>query len=329
LWYTAQTGLLAGYFYDIAFKIKSERALMMSGFSAAVSNKIKIRLLAITLGMELYTVCASTVGIMTSNSVVFVANFVIALTGALASGLSLYTVRHMTHGADLRNTYGFGRLETISSIVVGATMLLAAIFIGYETLMKIRHPVEQHGGLIAVLLTSVSCALSIWLWIRNLRLSKTEHSPIFGAMWRMARMGALEDLLIILAVGISLLFHGAPWTRFLDIGATFILLLILIKSIHEVFSGSIGDLLDRSLDEYNLIMILRELAVTFDGYEQIHGFRTRRSGSHIFIELFLEFDCQRLVSEVYALIDRLEAGLKISMPNAQLMVVPSRSPVAD
>jgi cation diffusion facilitator family transporter len=301
----------------------------MSGFSAAVSNKVKIRLLAITLGMEIYTVGASTVGIMTSNSVVFVANFVIALTAGLASGMSLYTVQRMTRGSDLRNTYGLGRLETISSIVVGVTMLLASIFICYEIVMKIRHPVEQHGGLIAVLMTGVSCALSIWLWIRNLSLSRTEHSPIFSAMWRMARMGALEDLLIILAVGISLMYDGAQWTRFLDVGATFILLLILIKSIQEVFSGSVGDLLDRSLDEYNLIMILRELVAAFDGYEQIHGFRTRRSGSHIFIELFLEFDHQRMVAEVYDLIDRLEAGLKISIPNAQLMVVPTRSPVIE
>jgi hypothetical protein len=34
-----------------------------------------------------------------------------------------------------------------------------------------------------------------------------------------------------------------------------------------------------------------------------------------------------MMSEVYALIDRLENGLKSSMPNAQVMVVPSRSPV--
>ncbi|MGD9973393.1 MAG: cation diffusion facilitator family transporter [Desulfatirhabdiaceae bacterium] len=299
----------------------------MSGFSAAVSNKTKIRLLSITLGMELYTVGASTVGILTSNSMVFVANFVIALTGALASGLSLYTVRKMSRRVDLRNTFGFGRFETLSSIVVGITMVLAALFIGYETLMKIRHPVEQHGGLIAVLLTSVSCIISIWLWIHNLKLSRTEHSPIFGAMWRLARMGALEDFLIIGAVGISLAMAGAPWTRYLDVVATTILLMIMIRSIHDVFSGSIGDLLDRSLDEYNLIMILRELASAFDCYEQIHGFRTRRSGSHIFIELFLEFDGNKMISEVYALIDRLENGLKSSMPNAQVLVVPSRSPV--
>jgi cation diffusion facilitator family transporter len=296
----------------------------MSEFSAAVSNTTKIRLLALMMVMEIYTVGVSTIGIMTSNSIVFVANFVIAFTGALASGLSLYTIKRMSRGADLLNTYGLGRMETISSIVVGTTMLLAAIFVGYETVAKILHPAEQHGGLTAMLLTFASFIASAWLWIRNYRLSKKEHSPIFSSMWRMARMGALEDLLIILAVGISLAFSGAPWTRYLDVLATSILMISIVKSIYDVFSGSISDLLDRSLDEYNMLIILRELVANFDAYDQIHGVRTRRSGSQNFIEIFLEFNGDTKMEAVYKLKERLESELKKMMPNAQIMVIPSR-----
>jgi cation diffusion facilitator family transporter len=296
----------------------------MSEFSAAVSNTTKIRLLALMMVMEIYTVGVSTIGIMTSNSIVFVANFVIAFTGALASGLSLYTIKRMSRGADLLNTYGLGRMETISSIVVGTTMLLAAIFVGYETVSKILHSAEQHGGLVAMLLTFASFIASAWLWIRNYRLSKKEHSPIFSSMWRMARMGALEDLLIILAVGISLAFSGAPWTRYLDVLATSILMISIVKSIYDVFSGSISDLLDRSLDEYNMLIILRELVANFDAYDQIHGVRTRRSGSQTFIEIFLEFNGETKMEAVYKLKERLESELKKMMPNAQIMVIPSR-----
>ncbi|MEN6620010.1 MAG: cation transporter, partial [Smithella sp.] len=114
----------------------------MSEFSAAVSNDTKVRLLALTMGMEIYTLGTSAIGIFTSNSIVFVANFVIAFTAALASGLSLYTIKRMIRGSDLLNTYGLGRMETISSIVVGITMFLAALFVCYETVSKIIHPVE-------------------------------------------------------------------------------------------------------------------------------------------------------------------------------------------
>lgn len=297
----------------------------MSEFSAAVSNQTKIRLLTLTLAMEIYTVGVSAIGMLTSNSIVFVANFVIAFTGALASGLALYTIRRMARGTDLHNTYGLGRMETISSIVVGITMLLAAVFVGYETIAKILHPAEQHGGLLAMLLTFASFIASTWLWIRNYRLSQKEHSPIFSSMWRMARMGALEDLLIILAVGISLAFSGAVWTRYLDVIATSILMLSILKSIYDVFSGSIGDLLDRSLDEYNMLIILRELVANFDAYDQIHGVRTRRSGSQTFIEIFLEFNSETRMEAVYLLKERLEAQLQKLLPNSQIMIIPSRT----
>jgi len=295
----------------------------MSEFSAAVSNKVKIRLLALMMGMEVYTLGVSVIGMLTSNSIVFIANFAIAFTGVLASGLSLYTVIRMTRGTDLLNTYGVGRLETISSIIVGVTMLFAILFVGYETVMKVLHPAPEHGGLAATLLTGVSFIASLWLWIHNYRLSKTEHSPIFGSIWRMARMGAFEDLLIVLAVGTALLFHGAPWTRYLDVAATSVLAILIVKSIYDVFSGSVSDLLDRSLDEFYLLIILRELVMNFDAYDQIHGFRTRRSGSHIFIELFLEFHPETRMLSVYELWHRLESELKKVMPNAQVMIIPT------
>ena len=299
----------------------------MSGFSSAVSNETKQRLLAITLAMETYTIGASVVGMATSNSIVFVANFVIALTGALASGLSLYTVKQMSRSADLKNTYGFGRLETASSIVVGLTMIMAVAFITFEAFKKIIHPVVQEGGLLGILLTCVSLAVSLWLWIRNYRLTKTEHSPIFEAMWRMARMGALEDFLIINAVGISLIFSGYGWARFLDVGASLLLAVVLLKSIKDILSGSMSDLFDRSLDERDQIVIIRELVNHFDRYEQIHGFRTRRSGSQIFVELFLEFDPNQKMQQTYDAIQRLETAIKEQIPHAQVMIVPSREEV--
>ena len=297
----------------------------MSEFSAAVSNKEKIRLLALMLGMEIYTLGVSAIGMATSNSIVFTANFAIAFTGAMAAGLSLYTITRMSRGTDLRNNYGLGRLETISSIVVGVTMLFAALFVGHETVMKVLHPAVQHGGMVAMLLTCVSFAGSLWLWIRNYRLSRTEHSPIFSSIWRMAMMGALEDLLIISAVGVSFVFQGAAWTRYIDVCATSILTVSIVKSIYDVFSGSVSDLLDRSLDEYHLLIILRQLVLNYEAYDQIHGFRTRRSGSNVFIELFLEFDGETRMLAVYGLLERLESELKKHIPNAQVMIIPSRS----
>ncbi|MGI9245330.1 MAG: cation transporter, partial [Steroidobacteraceae bacterium] len=127
----------------------------MDNFSSVSSND-KQRLLAITLGMEVYTIVASSIAIFTSNSLVFVANLVIATTGALASGFSLYTVRRMSGGADLKNSYGFGRLEVASAITVGLMMIMAVMFIGLEIVKKLSEKAPQEGGGIGIALTCVS-----------------------------------------------------------------------------------------------------------------------------------------------------------------------------
>jgi cation diffusion facilitator family transporter len=295
----------------------------MSGFSSAINQETKQRLLSITLGMEIYTLGASTIGMFTSNSIVFIANFVIALTGALAAALSLYTVRRIARGVDLHNTYGYGRLEMISTAVVALTMIMAVLFISYELAHKIDHPVPPEGGLIGILLTSLSFLLSLWLWFRNLQLSRAEHAPIFEAMWRMMRMGAMEDFLIITAVGSSLLLSGFKWAYLIDVAASIILIFIVMRSIGDILSGTLGDLIDRSLEERDEIVIVRELVNHFDDYEQIHGFRSRRAGSQVFVELFLEFHPDRTMGQVYAISARLKAAIRAHFPNAQVLVIPS------
>ncbi|HYD68006.1 hypothetical protein, partial [Azospirillum sp.] len=74
----------------------------MSANLDGVSAKDKIRLLALTAAMEFYTIVAATVAIMTSNSVSFVTNLLIAVNGFIATGISLYTVRKMSSGKDGR-----------------------------------------------------------------------------------------------------------------------------------------------------------------------------------------------------------------------------------
>lgn len=296
----------------------------MSGFSSALNHETKQRLLAITLGMEIYTLGASTVGMLTSNSIVFVANFVIALTGALASALSLYTVKRMAQGPDLKNTYGFGRLEMVSTSLVALTMILAVLFISYEIIEKISHPTTPEGGLIGIFLTSFSLILSTWLWIRNLQLARSEHAPIFEAMWRMMRMGALEDFLIIGAVGTSLLLSQFEGAYLIDVGAALILIVIVVRSIGDILSGTFGDLIDRSLEERDEIVIVRELVNHFDDYEQIHGFRSRRAGSQVFVELFLEFHPDKTMGQVYEVSTRIQDAIKGHFINAQVLVIPSR-----
>ena len=53
--------------------------------------------------------------------------------------------------------------------------------------------------------------------------------------------------------------------------------------------------LDKTLDEELQMVIVRHLAQYFNEYTELHGVRSRRSGSNVYIEIFLEFDGERFV----------------------------------
>src|SRR5690606_16170439 len=112
----------------------------MSDTPEGASAAQKLRLLWLAFAMELYSALGALVAMLTSNSITFVANMLIAISGVLATGLSLHTVRKMAAGKDDRYSYGFGKLESISSIVVAVAMSLSALVVAYTIVVRLRHP---------------------------------------------------------------------------------------------------------------------------------------------------------------------------------------------
>ena len=105
--------------------------------------------------------------------------------------------------------------------------------------------------------------------------------------------------------------------------ASLILIVIVVRSIGDILSGTLGDLIDRSLEERDEVIIIRELVNHFDDYEQIHGFRSRRAGSQVFVELFLEFHPDLTMGQFYGISAHLKAAIRENFPSAQVLVIPS------
>ena len=74
-------------------------------------------------------------------------------------------------------------------------------------------------------------------------------------------------------------------------------------------------------------MIVRELAAFFDDYSALHGVRSRRSGTNVYIELLLEFDGERKMCEVQEAIDRIKVSLEAKIPHSSVSIVPTSTAV--
>jgi divalent metal cation (Fe/Co/Zn/Cd) transporter len=73
------------------------------------------------------------------------------------------------------------------------------------------------------------------------------------------------------------------------------------------------------------MVIVRHLAVFFNDYTALHGVRSRRSGSNVYIEIFLEFDGEKKMCEVQEVINRIKVSLEAHISKSSVSVVPTSS----
>jgi len=97
---------------------------------------------------------------------------------------------------------------------------------------------------------------------------------------------------------------------------------VMVHSAYGILSESVRDLLDVALDEGVQLQVLRWLATHFEDYREFHGVRSRRAGSAMFIEVFLEFDPDRRMADVQAVIDDMRGELMRAIPGSFVSIVP-------
>jgi len=246
----------------------------------------------------------------------------------LATFFAYLTIRKLARGHGETYDYGMGKYETVTSIITGAVMLISLLLVFYTAITRIMEPeaLQLSGVALALVMMSIGVVVNTWLWQKNYRLARKEYSPIIESQWRLFRTKAFSDLSVLLALILSIVLHHFWWSVYIDPFASMIIVGFLFFTGYRVISSSLPDLLDKTLDESLQIVILRELTEFFDEYEAFHGVRSRRSGSNVYIEIFLEFDGERKMCEVQGAIDRMKVSLESKIPKSSVTIVPSSSP---
>ena len=246
----------------------------------------------------------------------------------LATFFAYLTIRKLARGGQGAYDYGMGKFETVTSIITGAVMLISLVLVFYTAITRILEPEALHisGVALALVMMSIGVTVNTWLWRKNYRIAQKEYSPIRESQWRLFRTKAFSDLSVLLALIFSIVLHQFWWAVYIDPFASMIIVGFLFTTGYRVISASLPDLLDKTLDESLQITIIRELTEFFSEYDAFHGVRSRRSGSNVYIEIFLEFDGDRRMCEVQEAIDRMKASLESRIPKSSVTIVPSSGP---
>jgi cation diffusion facilitator family transporter len=223
--------------------------------------------------------------------------------------------------------YGMGKFENLTGMITGLIMFLSLILVFSFTSLKLLNPSMLHEKITeaAIFMMGLGVCVNTWLYYEKKHISEEEYSPAMESQMHLFKTKAYTDFAVLVALICVEVLHEYWWAVYIDPLASFIVIAFFLYTGYRVLRSSIPDLLDKTLDEELQLVIIRALTAFFEDYTALHAVRSRRSGKHIYIEIFLEFDGEKKMSEVQDAINRMKKALESDIPKSSVTIIPSGS----
>lgn len=277
--------------------------------------------------MGIFSVIPDIIATIMSGSVAMLTDVFRTGTDTLASFLSWWTLRKMAHGKTREYNYGYGKMENLASLAVAAAMTLSFLIVIISAVERFHRPEPMKNITFGVVFISIAGLVNAWCWMRNRRLARRERSAIMESQWRLFRAKTIINGCILAALISGKLLNEYHWSVYIDPITSLLLASFLLFSSYQIISMSVYDLLDRSIEESLKKDIYRDLEAYLGCQASLQGIRSRRSGSHIYIEIFLHFNKDCLMGDVQRIIEEITTSLERKIIGSQVVVGYAADPV--
>ncbi len=288
------------------------------------------KLVFFALCMDFFILIPETAAVILSGSATLLSDVFKCANEMLATFFALMIIRRMKAGGKFTYDYGMGKFETLTRLITGGVMFLSLCILVLFTIHRFLapEPFNTTAALIGIPLMLIASIIDFHHWHKFHQRAIQDPSPIMEAQWRLRRAKTFSNLLVFFALTVSVLFEHHTWAHYIDPVVSVIIIGFLMVAGYREFSSSLPDLFDKTLDEELQIVILQELTSSFDQYHEFHGVRSRRSGSRIYIDIFLGFDPEKKMGEIQDFTIFLKRSLEAKIAGSVVSVVLSQEELA-
>lgn len=238
---------------------------------------------------------------------------IINVAAALGAFIAL---RVAARPADANHPFGHTKAEYFSAVAEGVLIVLAAISILREAIPALQHlkAIEaSYEGLAVNLGASVINGLWATMLIRQ---GRALRSPALAADGK----HVMSDVVTSVGVLIGVLAAKLTGYFILDPLLAIMVALNILWSGWQLVRESVGGLMDAAVDPQTEAKIRELLSMHGAGALEMHDLRTRHAGRMTFIEFHMVVPGEMTVSESHVICDRLEAAIRVDMPDTSIMI---------
>ncbi len=255
------------------------------------------------------------IGLMT-GSVSIIAEAVHSMNDLVAAFIAYFSVRVSDKPADSGHPFGHGKVENVSGTVEAILIFIAAIAIIYEAWRKMLKGVTIELTELGIGVMFISVVTNIVVSRILYKVAKDTDSlaleadarhlsaDVYTSLGVMAGLIALKitDLHIldpIVAIGVALFITKTAWT---------------------ITRKSFGGLVDEKLPPEEEATIESSIMEHVQDVVGFHNLRTRKAGSHRYVDLHLVMDKEVSLEQAHQMCDHLEKDIRSRLPNTNIII---------
>ncbi len=185
---------------------------------------------------------------------------------------------------DREHQYGHERFENVASIILAFLLFITGVLIGINGINNIRlnkYVIPTTLPLIAAL---ISIIVKEWMYWYTINVSKKYNSDSLKADAWHHRSDAFSSIGSL--IGIYATIKGL---KYMDLIASIIIAIIIIKTAIEIFIEGINKMLDKSCNKETTINI-ENIVLKTNGVLSIDSLKTRMFGNKIYVDLEISAD---------------------------------------
>lgn len=223
------------------------------------------RTLWASLYITLFFTIVEIVGGILSNSLALLSDSMHMMSDVLALGLSMLAIYFASKAPTAKYTFGYLRLEILAALLNGLALIVIALGITYEGIMRILHPQTVDVKLMLIIPT-IGLIVNIILTIILTRSIKGEDNiNVQSALWHFIG-DLLNSVGVIVAVIIIYFTH---WTL-IDPILSIIISIIIFRGGYKICKNTWGILMERvpdGLDTDEIIQTMKNHPAVVDVHE--------------------------------------------------------------
>lgn len=185
---------------------------------------------------------------------------------------------------DKLHPYGHERFESVASILLAFMLFITSILIGYTGIINIFEKDFIMPKFLALVASIISIVIKEWMYWYTILVAKKYNSDSLKADAWHHRSDALSSIGSLVGIAGSMLGF-----IYMDVIASVIISLIIVKVSIEIFIDSIKKLIDCSCDDA-ILEEIKNLVYEINGVIDIDNIKSRIFGNKLYIDLEINAD---------------------------------------